>query len=842
MNTTCEELGPLLSAHLDDELDPVETAVVEEHLVDCARCQRRLAGLRRSIGMCRDGMPEIEPTAGFLMKLHERLEAEPTPDSAREPIVDELGGAGPLVARPAGTPLERATAIKWVAAAAIIALIIFGARQIERSLPELMNAWGEHGTEMAERPGDEIVPRDGSDAPEGDDDDGAATDPRRLPEGHDVAGGTGGGEGGGETVGGGGSPEDDPGATGATDPGGEGGDDGADGGATSRPKPDRFIIDDILDGGGPEGPKPRSHEPQVPAVPEVPDPEIEGQPIPEEPSRPRRRAITPEQRREAKQLIALVRNRQTPAEERASALIALGELDDDETYELLEDVLAGKLDGLPSPELARRSAFFALGRLGTVRAGELAIDAGLQGPGRSERPEARAARRAEARVALATASAGRRGFARWLGDEQLGTGDEEVLARTALVGEALAYAGPRAIHAANGAVTAFESLAPARRRRRPKGAAAARASLAEALGGIRSLPSAKILATALTDEETRDPSWQVREQLATALGRIGAMPAAAHSGFREGGSIERTTREVSISALATAMNDDDEDERVREAAALALGDIHDVGAFEALVTALPKSGDVRGADRALYGCQVSSMYALTGRGFSEPKAWREFWAEEGGVEAIQPVSERNRAPRDGSPPKITPMKWESDEAFFELPTLASKALFLVDVSDSMRHEGRMDLLRAELRRTIPALPTETRFAIWTFADGVQRWQDKAVTPTDKTKRRVVKNLAGLRARSVGQTNLAKALQAALEADFDTIFLLTDGKATAGAYTETLALADRITAWNERRARIHTVGLFRGKRDLHIDRGGDRNSAADLLREVARRNKGLFIRN
>lgn len=51
---TCRELVAQISAYLDGELDALECAALERHSQDCARCAALIAGLRRTIALCRE--------------------------------------------------------------------------------------------------------------------------------------------------------------------------------------------------------------------------------------------------------------------------------------------------------------------------------------------------------------------------------------------------------------------------------------------------------------------------------------------------------------------------------------------------------------------------------------------------------------------------------------------------------------------------------------------------------------------------------------------------------------------------------------------------------------------
>jgi len=42
-----------VSAYLDGELTPAECAAIKRHCRDCSRCRSIVAGLRRTVGLCR---------------------------------------------------------------------------------------------------------------------------------------------------------------------------------------------------------------------------------------------------------------------------------------------------------------------------------------------------------------------------------------------------------------------------------------------------------------------------------------------------------------------------------------------------------------------------------------------------------------------------------------------------------------------------------------------------------------------------------------------------------------------------------------------------------------------
>ncbi|MDX1600678.1 MAG: sigma-70 family RNA polymerase sigma factor [Anaerolineales bacterium] len=60
----CDELGDLLSAYRDDELDPLQAQEVREHLETCADCQREREE-QEKVGALLAGLPPLVPSAGW---------------------------------------------------------------------------------------------------------------------------------------------------------------------------------------------------------------------------------------------------------------------------------------------------------------------------------------------------------------------------------------------------------------------------------------------------------------------------------------------------------------------------------------------------------------------------------------------------------------------------------------------------------------------------------------------------------------------------------------------------------------------------------------------------------
>jgi anti-sigma factor RsiW len=50
----CLALLGQLSRYVDDEMTPRERRKIDAHCSDCARCRRMIAGLRRTVALCRE--------------------------------------------------------------------------------------------------------------------------------------------------------------------------------------------------------------------------------------------------------------------------------------------------------------------------------------------------------------------------------------------------------------------------------------------------------------------------------------------------------------------------------------------------------------------------------------------------------------------------------------------------------------------------------------------------------------------------------------------------------------------------------------------------------------------
>ena len=112
----CQQILPLLSAYIDDELEPAEKALVEKHLPICPDCAKRLQELRKVSEITRS-LGEVSPPTAFSQRLRQAVREE----------VDRLSSPYPVEKRVSWwqriTP--RAALGLASAAAGVLILILF---------------------------------------------------------------------------------------------------------------------------------------------------------------------------------------------------------------------------------------------------------------------------------------------------------------------------------------------------------------------------------------------------------------------------------------------------------------------------------------------------------------------------------------------------------------------------------------------------------------------------------------------------------------------------------------------------------------------------------------------
>jgi Mg-chelatase subunit ChlD len=221
---------------------------------------------------------------------------------------------------------------------------------------------------------------------------------------------------------------------------------------------------------------------------------------------------------------------------------------------------------------------------------------------------------------------------------------------------------------------------------------------------------------------------------------------------------------------------------------------------------------------------TAALKELTGQQFPSTSAWRDWWAKEAATFAVLPHRDQAE-PRRGEP--------GTTASYWDLPVVSDRVVFVVDVSGSMNQPfgtgdaTRLDEAKRQLVRVLAALPAKAKANIVAFGNDAQGFAAGLQAIDDRRRKAAATWTDALQAR--GATNVHAALQLAFaDNEADTIFLLTDGRPSAGSIVVPEALAREVQRWNvDRGLRIHTVALG-GRSDflerLATDSGGEHTVA------------------
>ncbi len=201
--------------------------------------------------------------------------------------------------------------------------------------------------------------------------------------------------------------------------------------------------------------------------------------------------------------------------------------------------------------------------------------------------------------------------------------------------------------------------------------------------------------------------------------------------------------------------------------------------------------------------------------------------------------------------------------FFGIKDLSNSVVIMIDVSDSMftrtgdakgrklvRHgtAEAFQTVRDEAIRLVQSLPPQTRFDLVRWAGSAHAWQSQLVAATDANKAAAVAHIqteidfktAGPEPGKPGGTRHDYALELAFSLQPETIYMLTDGNATA-YQPDTGGLKEippneiyKITETAQKslpaRAHLHTIYYLNAK---------EKNEERQMLQQLAARNGGQF---
>lgn len=172
-------------------------------------------------------------------------------------------------------------------------------------------------------------------------------------------------------------------------------------------------------------------------------------------------------------------------------------------------------------------------------------------------------------------------------------------------------------------------------------------------------------------------------------------------------------------------------------------------------------------------------------------------------------------PRDEPPPFFFGEEIESEN---------DSICYVIDISGSMRRYDRLERAKAELRRSIQALPPNVCFNVIAYSCLVLSWQPATVRATPEHKALALGWVDALQGSGGTATGPATALALA-DRECLAVALLTDGAPNCGAYPELEGHRAMIRSANEQRAIINVFGVdARGDwrtfcQDVAADSGG-----------------------
>ena len=207
---------------------------------------------------------------------------------------------------------------------------------------------------------------------------------------------------------------------------------------------------------------------------------------------------------------------------------------------------------------------------------------------------------------------------------------------------------------------------------------------------------------------------------------------------------------------------------------------------------------------------------------SDPELWRSWWQTKGPGfdpgERPKPDEAGNVRFRDGS--EGAAGEGGGTVAFFDLPLRSKAFAFVFDLSGSMgnaaakgRDDGpsKLDILKAEMRKTLEALPEGTQFDLFVYrywseyppATKLTRALGKLKPASPRNVKQALKWLDQQEAKGWGA--FYEPLESLLAEDVDSVVLLSDGRPSRGRFDRDFRILDEFPAANRfRRTAVNTI--------------------------------------
>jgi len=200
--------------------------------------------------------------------------------------------------------------------------------------------------------------------------------------------------------------------------------------------------------------------------------------------------------------------------------------------------------------------------------------------------------------------------------------------------------------------------------------------------------------------------------------------------------------------------------------------------------------------------------------------------------------------------------------FFGIRDISTSVVIMIDVSDSMflrtgdasgrklvrqGKEQNFQVIRDEAIKLVQSLTPQTRFGIVRWAGGAYSWKTELVPATEVNKQAAIAHIqnevdyktASPRPGKPGGTRHDYALEEAFALKPETIYMLTDGNATAAQPhgglkpippREIYRIAEEAQQRLPKKAHLHVIYYLNSK---------EKSDEVDMLRGLASRNSGKF---
>lgn len=149
--------------------------------------------------------------------------------------------------------------------------------------------------------------------------------------------------------------------------------------------------------------------------------------------------------------------------------------------------------------------------------------------------------------------------------------------------------------------------------------------------------------------------------------------------------------------------------------------------------------------------------------------------------------------------------------YYGIDIHAKRMMFIIDHSGSMKHYwggySRLQRAKHELIRAITELPEDAKFGIIFYHTTVKQWRDRLLVANEENKREAIQFVKRLALGN--KTNTYGALRQSLEFDdeLEAVFVLTDGRPTAGKIVAPMAIVNDVLHRNRfRHLNFNTIGI------------------------------------